>query len=145
MFAVDDREHERHDCDLEQRAYDPREPRTQRAFGVQTRTGEQQRREQVREGDEVFALVQRIARRDGAVHRFLEDQGREDRQRERREIQHGQQHEPTDAPQRGGPQQAHQHRLATAADVPAGPRRALRQRGSDALWVHGARGQRPSR
>ena len=63
VFAVDEREDQRDDGDLEERAHDARQPGPQRALGVEARVREEQRGEQVAEGQEGFGAVEVAGRR----------------------------------------------------------------------------------
>ncbi len=131
VFAADDGEDQRHERHLEQRADDAREPRTQRALRVQPGAREQQRRQQVGEGQEVFGAFARVHRLHASVDRFLEHQRREDRERHAGEVERQQRGDARHAPEGRGAQQERDHRRALAADVAIGaldPLRAERRR-----------------
>ncbi len=117
VLAADDGEDQRHDGYLEQRADDPREPRPLGTLGVQARAGEQQRREQIGEGQELPRAVGRVVQVHRPVDRFLEQQRGEDRERDRGEVEGQQRDHPQSAPDRGRAREERQRRGTLAADV----------------------------
>ena len=105
MFAIDDREQKRDERHLKEAADDPREPRTLRALGIQARASEQQRREQVGEGEDPFGFVQRRGDLHVVAHGGLQEQRREDRERDPGEIEREQRDDPGSTPRSVGAQQ----------------------------------------
>ena len=74
VFAVDDREQQRHEGDLEEGSDDARQAGPLSALGVQARAREQQRGEQVCEREDAFGFVQRGAQLHVVAHRRLQQQ-----------------------------------------------------------------------
>ncbi len=148
LLAVDEREDERDDGDLEERGDDPRQAGPLGARGVQPGAGEQQHREQIGEGDGVARLVHRRRPRPLAVAQHGLDHERDvDRREHADEVEHEQREHAQARAQRLHPQQEREGRRALAAHVD--PRqvdldrpyvaRALRRLGGDVCqsWFPG--------
>ncbi len=117
MLAVDDREDQGHDGDLEQAGDDPRQPGPLRAVGVERGAREEQRGHQVREGDGVARRGEDRMRIEVVERRRLDAQRRVDREEDPREVQRQQQADAAERPHRLHAQQEGERRRALAAYV----------------------------